>query len=113
MLTKSWMRLLAILLFLFAVTPSAARDLGEIVLTWMGSILLLVLFVFMVVLYLRNNAVAYVSAAFGIVIFRKAMQLVTPGSVTVSHGIVVMALGVIVILWMVIGRRGSQMPGTQ
>ncbi len=103
-LLKSWMRILAILLFLFAFT-GAAQDLGEIALAWMGSILLLVLFVFMVVLYLRNNAVAYVSTAFGIVMYRGVMNLITPGSVAVSHGIVVMALGLIVILWMVIGRR--------
>jgi membrane protease YdiL (CAAX protease family) len=107
-LTKPWMRIPAILLFLFAVTPGAAQDLGEIVLTWISSILLLILFMYITVLYLRNNTLSYVAAAFGIVMFRKAMVLITPGTATVSHGIVVWALGLIVILWIVIGKRNHQ-----
>jgi membrane protease YdiL (CAAX protease family) len=108
-LRKSWMKILAVILFLFALTPSAAREAGEVVFSWINSLFFLVLFVFIAVRFLRNNTVAYFSAAFAVMVYRGAAELMGAGSGTyVVQGVLLLVIGLAVLLWMVTGRRDAE-----
>jgi uncharacterized membrane protein len=90
---------LAVLLLLFALTPGPAKELGEILLSWIQTFILLVLFVFVAARYLRNNPMMYCAAAFSIMVFRKAVQLFEAGAAIYSyHGMALLAVGLIVLL---------------
>jgi len=111
-LKKSWMKILAVVLFLFALTPKSAKDAGEVLLSSMTTVLLLVLFVFIAVRYLRNNTVAFIATAFAVTIFRGAMQLIEAGTaVYLWHGILLLLIGVVVLLWLVTGKRSIELLG--
>jgi membrane protease YdiL (CAAX protease family) len=109
-LRKSWMRILAVILYLFALTPNSAKDAGEAILSGMNSILLLVLFMFIAVRYLRNNTVAFIASAFALSVFRGAMQLFEAGAtVYFWHGILLLLIGVAVLIWLMTGKSSSKL----
>ena len=106
MLKSAWLKILAVLLFLFAMTPDAAKDVGEVILSWINVLFLLILFVFITLRYLRNNTAAYFAVVFAILMFRSGFRLVEIGSVTYTiHGIVILILGFIGLLWLITGKR--------
>lgn len=105
-LKTSWIRILMVVLFLFAWTPDAAREAGEVILSWMQLILLLVLFTFLAVRYLRNNSLLYFAAIFVVMIFRSCFSLIEATSTVYAyHGAFVLILGMFVLLWLVSGKE--------
>lgn len=100
LLRNPLLRILAVMLFLFALTPSMAKEPGEIFFAWITPILFLVLFVFLAMRYLRGNAMIYCSVIFAIMVWRRAVALFDSGSETaVYHGIIVVVLGLLT-LWL-------------
>ncbi|KPL08018.1 hypothetical protein AMJ86_02185 [bacterium SM23_57] len=110
-LKSTWLKILAVILFLFAMTPDAAKDIGEVILSWINVLFLLILFVFITLRYLRNNTAAYFTVVFAILMFRAGLKLVEAGSANYTiHGIVVLILGFIGLLWLISGKGKRTIP---
>jgi hypothetical protein len=81
-----------------------------VLLSSMTTLLLLVLFVFIAVRYLRNNTVAFIASAFALSVFRGAMQLFEAGAtVYFWHGILLLLIGVAVLIWLMTGKSSSKL----
>jgi len=100
------LKILAIVLFLCAMTPAEANELVEIIYSWISLAILLVLVVFLATTFLRNNIVAYLAAIVAVTIFRAGIELLSAGAGTyMVHGIVLLILDVIALLWLITGKR--------
>jgi membrane protease YdiL (CAAX protease family) len=109
-LKSIWLKIAAVILILFALTPGAATELGEIILSWIDGLILLLMVLFITASFLRDNIVAYFAAVVAVVFFRAGFALFDAGAaIYATQGIIVFILEFIVLLWLIVGsgRRSA------
>ena len=106
MARRGWWLALAGLIFLMSLGPSGAHSVREYLLGWAMGFLTAVVVIGVLVLFFRDNILAYVGGGFLLTVVTPMVSLLAqPPLFFVGNGIVLAVLILIFVGWMVTGRQ--------
>ncbi|HVP43698.1 MAG TPA: CPBP family intramembrane glutamic endopeptidase [Terriglobales bacterium] len=102
---RTWWFWLALLLLLIALGPAHAHSVREFLIVWIYSVVSFAAIIFIMTLFFRNNALAYLATIFCLLVARPIQDLLSQAAkVYMWNGLLLGGLSLMILAWLLLDK---------